>query len=212
VAAVARERGAARAAILEAAGAILVRDGGANFSTRAVAVEAGVNQSLIHYHFGTKENLMLEVLADMDARLLERQAQMYASDLTFDEKWAQAAAFYKDDLASGYVRLLLELYAIGFSNAAVGTAVRALHARWRRVLTVAASQALDRFGIAEVAPEEVATAVMDFWIGMEFEMMVGVPEEDGYHWRTVETFRRILARLEARENPSPYLLPDSGRG
>ncbi|MBA2451178.1 MAG: hypothetical protein H0V51_24455 [Chloroflexi bacterium] len=53
---------------------------------------------------------------------------------------------------------------------------------------------------------------MDFWIGMEFEMMVGVPEEDGHHWRTVETFRRILARLEARENPSPYLLPDSGRG
>ena len=193
------ERGAARAAILDAARQVLVRDGSADFSTRAVAAEAGVNQSLIHYHFGTKGKLMLAVLADMDARLLERQAGMYASDLTISEKWARAVAFYKDDLASGYVRLLMELWAIGFANPAIAAAVREIVARWRGVLTGAAADALERFGIVGIRPEEVVTVVESFWFGMELEHLLGVTEEEGHHWRTLETIGRILAQLEARK-------------
>lgn len=147
-----RERGAARAAILEAAGRVLGRDGAVEFSTRAVATEAGVNQSLIHYHFQTKENLMLAVLADMDARLLERQAGMYASDMSFADKWARAVAFYKDDLASGYVRLLMELWAIGFANPAVREAVRARIRRWCGLLTAVAAEALEHFSIGGITP------------------------------------------------------------
>jgi AcrR family transcriptional regulator len=195
-----RERGAARAAILEAAGRILVRDGSADFSTRSVAAEAGVNQSLIHYHFGTKENLMLAVLADMDARRLERQADMYDADLTFEEKWARATAFYEDDLASGYVRLRMELWVLGFSNPTIGRAMREINARWRRVIVRAAAEALEHFGIRAVTPEEAATAVTNFWLGMELEHLLGVPEEEGHHWRTLETFRGILAALEPRRD------------
>ena len=195
-----RERGAARAAILEAAGRVLGRDGAVEFSTRSVATEAGVNQSLIHYHFQTKENLMLAVLADMDAQLLARQANMYASDLMIAEKWARAVDFYKDDLASGYVRLLMELWSIGFANPAIAAAVREIVARWRAVLTRAAGEALEHFGMGGIAPEEVVTIVESFWFGMELEHLLGVTEEEGHHWRTLATIRRILARLEARRN------------
>jgi AcrR family transcriptional regulator len=196
--AIVRERGAARAAILDAAGRILARDGSADFATRAVAAEAGVNQSLIHYHFGTKENLMLAVLADMDARLLARQDRMYGSDLSFSEKWARATAFYRDDLASGYIRLRMELWVLGLANPAIRRAMLESNARWRRVLVRATADALEHFGIRGVAPEEAATAVIDFWLGMELEHLLGVPEDEGRHWRALETIRGILAGLEAR--------------
>ena len=198
-----RERGAARAAILEAAGRVLGRDGAVEFSTRSVATEAGVNQSLIHYHFQTKENLMLAVLADMDAQLLARQANMYASDLTIAEKWARAVDFYKDDLASGYVRLLMELWSIGFANPAIAAAVRELLVRWNAVITAAAAEALEHFGIEGITPKEVATAVGCFWFGMELEHLIGVSEEEGRHWQLLETVRRMLEQLEARRGGRP---------
>src|SRR5262249_41822736 len=66
-----------REAIVSAARRCLIRLGQARLSTRAVATEASVNQSLIHYYFGTKDGLILAVLADMNQELLKRQAEMY---------------------------------------------------------------------------------------------------------------------------------------
>lgn len=198
--ALARERGTAREAILAATERTLVRDGSASFSTRGVATEAGVNQSLIHYHFGTKEGLMLAVLADMDSRLLARQEAMYASDLTMAAKWARAVAFYRDDLASGYVRLLMELWAIGYANPAIGAAVRQVRSRWYRVLVAAAKEGLDRFRIRGITAEEVATMVECFWFGMEIEHLIGISEEEGRHWQVLDTVRRVLEQLEARRD------------
>ena len=94
--------------ILAAARTILHRDGVAQLSTRAVAAEAGVNLSLIHYYFRSREGLLLALLERMDADLVARQRSMYArQDITLAEKWAEAIAFYRDDLKSGYVRTLL---------------------------------------------------------------------------------------------------------
>ena len=88
--------------ILAAARTILHRDGVAHLSTRAVAAEAGVNLSLIHYYFRSREGLLLALLERMDADLVARQRSMYArQDITLAEKWGEAIAFYRDDLKSG---------------------------------------------------------------------------------------------------------------
>src|SRR4029079_15118435 len=58
------------AASLAAAGASLLADGYANLSTRAVAEAADVPLSQIHYHFGSKQQLIVAVLAAENARLL----------------------------------------------------------------------------------------------------------------------------------------------
>ena len=84
---------ATRDALGEAASRCIIRDGHARLSTRAVALEAGVNQSLIHYHFGTKERLMLAVLGRMTGNLLKRQTDMYDSPRSFADKWAAACRF-----------------------------------------------------------------------------------------------------------------------
>src|SRR5260370_40066141 len=123
-----------REAIVEAAGRCIVERGHAALSTRAVAAEAGVNQSLIHYYFGTKERLTLAVLERMNQTLLKRQAEMFESTGSVADKWAQACHFYESDLQSGYVRLLMELSALGFSNATIGDEVRKLRGQWRALL------------------------------------------------------------------------------
>ena len=55
-----------RTAILEAARSRLLADGYAGLSTRKVADEAGVPLSQLHYHFGSKSGLILELLRERE--------------------------------------------------------------------------------------------------------------------------------------------------
>ncbi|MDQ3466431.1 MAG: TetR/AcrR family transcriptional regulator, partial [Actinomycetota bacterium] len=60
-------------AILDATRSRLLADGYANLSTRKVAVEAGVPLSQLHYHFGSKNGLILALLETENRRRLDRQ-------------------------------------------------------------------------------------------------------------------------------------------
>ena len=194
-----------REAIVQAASRCIVARGHAALSTRAVALEAGVNQSLIHYYFGTKERLTLAVLERMNHTLLKRQAEMLETTGSIADKWAQACRFYESDLRSGYVRLLMELSALGVSNPAIGDEVRKIRGQWRALLEQAVAAALEHFQIRSVAPEEVTAYLVGFWYGME--MVLGLPEEESHYWASLATFERFLRWLEAqrRNGHSPTL-------
>ena len=49
-------------ALLDAAERLLVEVGHARVTTRRVAEEAGVNHGLVHYYFGSMENLLARVI------------------------------------------------------------------------------------------------------------------------------------------------------
>ena len=187
-----------REAILEAAGRCIVARGHAALSTRAVAVEAGVNQSLIHYYFGTKERLTLAVLERMNQALLKRQAEMFQTVGSVADKWAQACRFYETDLRSGYVRLLMELTALGVSNPTIGEEVRKVHGQWRSLLQPVVGDALEQLGIRSAPTAHVTAYLVGFWYGMEMEMMLGLPEEQSHYRASLATFERFLRWLEGR--------------
>jgi AcrR family transcriptional regulator len=187
-----------REAIVEAAGRCIVARGHAALSTRTVADEAGVNQSLIHYYFGTKERLMLAVLERMNQTLLKRQTEMFESTGSVADKWVQACRFYEGDLRSGYVRLLTELSSLGVSNPAIGGEVRKLRGQWRALLERVVDEALEHFGIRSVTTQQVTAYLAGFWYGMEMEMMLGVSEEESHYWASLATFERFLRWLETQ--------------
>jgi AcrR family transcriptional regulator len=162
-----------------------------------VAAEAGVNQSLIHYYFGTKDGLILAVLDDMSRELLERQVAMYDAQATFADKWAQACRFFEEDLRSGWVRLLMEMSALGLANPAVAAEVRKITAPWRALVRSGVGDALQHFGLPSARVEEITTYLMCFWRGMELDIMLGVPEDEGHHRRSLEAFGRFLRWLDA---------------
>jgi AcrR family transcriptional regulator len=183
--------------LLSAARAVLARDGAAALSVRSVALAAGINLSLIHYYFGSRDGLLLAVLERMNSELLERQHRMYGlEEMSLSEKWRQALDFYREDLASGYVRILLELCAHGYSNPEVAKAARATIAGWRNLLTGVAAEAIQRLGIKDVRPEVVSAMLVSFWYGMELQHLLEVPEEDGHLWETLDAIGAAIAKLE----------------
>jgi len=70
-----RARVEAEEALLDAAERLLVSVGHASITTRLVAQEAGVNHGLVHYYFGSMENLLLRVLERFTDELIERHDQ-----------------------------------------------------------------------------------------------------------------------------------------
>ena len=121
--------------IVSAARDALLESGFAALSTRSVAERAGVPLSQIHYHFGSKEQLILAMLRDENEALVRRQAHMFALDLPLAERWQLACDYLDDDLESGYVRVLQEMMAAGWSSNEVRGAVGELLGRWTDVLT-----------------------------------------------------------------------------
>src|SRR5215472_11319868 len=132
--------------ILAAAKGVLLDVGYANLSTRGIAEAAGVPLSQIHYHFGTKQNLMLAVLEMENQRRLAWQAAMYEADKPLWEQWLQACDFFDDDLESGYVRVLMEMTAAGWSDPEIARAVSAQVQGWFELLTEVAKRATRRLG------------------------------------------------------------------
>ena len=86
-------RSTAEEALLDAAERVLVSAGYSGITTRRLAEEAGVNHGLVHYYFGSVENLLVRVLERFTARQTARQREMYAADMPFLEKWRTAMRY-----------------------------------------------------------------------------------------------------------------------
>ena len=63
--------------LLEAAKKVLRQNGYSGLSTRDVAAAAGVPLSQIHYHFGSKQGLVLALFEYLNAQLLDRQNALF---------------------------------------------------------------------------------------------------------------------------------------
>jgi AcrR family transcriptional regulator len=177
-----------RTLILEAARRRLLADGYAGLSTRKVAEEAGVPLGLIGYYF-SKGRLILTLLEEENQRRLERQTRMYAEDAPLWQRYEQACDFLEDDLDSGYVRVLQEMIAAGWSNAEVRAAVRELLSGWYQLLTEVAREAERRHGpLGPFTAEEVATLIGATFIGAEGLLLLGFD-------RQVMPIRSALRRI-----------------
>lgn len=171
-----------------------------NLTIRSVATEADVNLALIHYHFHSRDGLLLAVLEDLNGDLLARQRGMYdRPDMTLADKWRQAIAFYHRDLDSGFVRTLLELAGHGYTNPQMAERVRAVMGAWQDLLSEVIADAMHRLQISQVEPAELTSMVVSFWYGMEQRHLLGVPEEDGHMWQVLDTIGCLIERLEQRE-------------
>ncbi len=166
-----------RTAIVDAARACLLADGYANLSTRRVAEAAGVPLSQIHYHFGSKRQLILAVLDAENERLLARQRQMFDVPDPLWVRWEYACDFLDADIESGYVRILQEMIAAGWSDAEVAAAVREMIGGWYRLLADVARQEQEHGAdLGGFTPDEVAALMATPFLGAEELILLGVSE------------------------------------
>src|SRR5918995_7503559 len=129
-------RAAAEEALLDAAERLLVDVGYAGITTRKLAETAGVNHGLVHYYFGSNENLLVRALERFTERLIERQRALYAADVPFVEKW-RTAMRYPASEDPRYQKVWLELQALAWNNADLQSRLARVNAEWRAVLAEA---------------------------------------------------------------------------
>jgi AcrR family transcriptional regulator len=162
---------------LDAAERLLVRVGHAGVTTRALAAEAGANQGLVHYYFGSLEEVLLRVLNRFTERLIARQRAMYSADVPFLEKWRTAWRFQEEDLAAGYPKIWFELQALAWNRPELSERIAAVNGEWREVLREAFGRALKEYGKEKELPLEAVTAmVMTFALGYMLERLSGIRE------------------------------------
>jgi AcrR family transcriptional regulator len=170
------DRTDAHLALLEAAKAALRKRGFAGLSTREVAAAAGVPLSQIHYHFGSKQGLVLALFEHLNAQLLERQEQLFGDPvLSLSEQWDRACDYLDEDIASGYVRVMHELSAAGWSDPEIAKAVRGAILGWLRLVTAVAQRVEGRFGgFGPFSAEEVGALVSSAFVGAESLILLGI--------------------------------------
>ena len=166
-------RGEVEDAFLDAAERLLVEVGYASITTRKLAAEAGANPGLVHYYFGSMENLLVRVLERFTDRLITRQRAMYAADIPFIEKWRQAMRFLDEDFASGYQKVWYELQALAWNRPELRERIAHVTDEWREVLTEAFDRARREHGI-EIPLDALVTLVATFNEGIILERLSGI--------------------------------------
>jgi AcrR family transcriptional regulator len=132
---------------LDAAERLLIQHGYAGVTTRRLAEEAGANHGLVHYYFGSMEELLLQVLERFTSRLIERQRAMYASDIPFVERWRKAMEYLDEDRP--YQKIWWELQAMSWNRPEFRHRISSVHAAWCDAMREAVAEALARYQIDE---------------------------------------------------------------
>lgn len=185
--------------ILEAARESLREQGYSGTSMRAVAERAGVQLSLVHYHFGSKQAVLVAVLERENEKLLERQQALFAGPEPLSVKWRAACRFLEDDLESGYVRILWELWAAGLADEELAARWRNATAGWRRLMAEVFEEWSREVGLElPISAAAVATLVANLFQGLEVEILAGVSEDESPHREVLEAVAQLIEGIEAR--------------
>lgn len=171
-------RSAVETRFLDAAERLLVEIGYAAITTRRLADEAAANLGLLHYYFGSMEELFVRVLERFTDRLVARQRAMYASPLPYIEKWRLAMRYLDEDRP--YQKIWWELQAMAWNRPEFRPRVAAVLAAWRAAMRDSVAEAVARYGLegAGFSTEEWITLIVATNEGIILERLSGI--DDGH--------------------------------
>lgn len=197
---VSEARQQATVAMMDAAEHLLYEVGYAGVTTRAVAEAAGVNHGLVHYYFGSMEELLTQTLERFVDQLAGALQALYEdSSLSFAEKWRLGSQFWVEEPTSRFPKILLELLAMGWNMPTLRTRLTEVHARFRSIFERHFGRAIRDYGLDEgqFPLKVVVAAVTSYQLGLIVEGLSGV--EEG-HKELVDWIQRWIDDLEAKDS------------
>jgi AcrR family transcriptional regulator len=185
-------------ALLDAAERLLIAEGHAGITTRKVAAEAGVNHGLVHYYFGSIEELLFQAMERYTDRLLDRQRALYAADMPFIEKWRTAMRYIDEDLEAGYPKIWAELHAVAWNRPHFQQRIAQVHMQWRETFGEALARATDEVDLSRTpfSRDGFVALVATFNAGLLLERLVGL---DSGHGELLEAMDAWLSSLAPRK-------------
>ena len=161
---------------LDAAERLLLEVGYANVTTRRLAEAAAANHGLVHYYFGSMEELLIQVLERFTQRLIARQRQLYASDMPYVEKWREAMRYLDAD--QPYQKIWWELQAMAWNRPQFRERVAAVHAAWCDAMRTAVAEALARYRLdsGPLSADAWVTMIVALNEGIILERLSGISQ------------------------------------
>lgn len=191
-----------REALLDAAERAILAEGFAGASTRRIAQEAGVPLSLVHYHFGGKEGLLVALVERTRHR---NQAATHGAESDLGSASARVGAALQSarhSISGGDagIRLIVEMTVAALHNARLRAEVERLYAETTLTLARSINTVREESGHA-AAPDMQARATATLMIatgfGLALQRMLGAEEQ------TVEeafdVFGRLLLQCSAQD-------------
>lgn len=165
-----------REAILRAALAVAIRDHLAGVTARGVAREAGISPGLLFFHFGTVDNLLLELLDWLLARTIVAGA--HDIDVAIADPVARILTIIRRDLEGlprqrERIELFFEYWIVGARDAAIRRKIRRALGRYRatyRALGEALATA-DPVRYSGTTPDALADVVVNFVEGCALQVV-----------------------------------------
>jgi AcrR family transcriptional regulator len=176
-----RPRGDSRERLLRGAFEAVRDRGYAGASSRVIAEIAGVNPALVFYYFGTVDDLLVAALAESSESRLDRYREPIVRAASPAQLFETLGRIYREDVASGHVRVVSELVGASVSRPDLAARVTALMEPWLELAEQAVATSLAGTPLEGVAPpRQIAFAAIVFYLGANLLTHL-VPDEAEIH-------------------------------
>jgi AcrR family transcriptional regulator len=148
--------------------------GFAGASARTIAALAGVNPGLIFYHYGTVDQLLLAAMKQSSEARLERYRPPAEQVSSLSELIELLRDIYREDVASGHVRVVSEMVAGSVSRPELAEPVMAQMQPWVQLAERCVERALEGSPLLSIAPpRDLAMAAVTFYLGANLRSHLG---------------------------------------
>lgn len=163
------ENSETRTVLLDVTERIMRSDGYAAVSSRRVAGDAGVTPALVHYYFGTIDDLFLAVLRRRSDQQFERHQRFLESERPLRALWD-----WSIDPAG--TALLMEFMALANHRKVIRKEFAAHAARFRRIQLEALGPHLEKLGVdlTETPPEAIIVLLVSVSRTLVMERALGI--------------------------------------
>ena len=175
-----------RELILDATETIMREHGYAAVSSRRVANEAGLKSQLVHYHFGTMEELFLALFQRAENRNFDRLTQAMSSSRPLHELW-------KISIDRTGMGLIYEFMALANHRPALREEIARANVRARRMHIAMITRVLEECQLP-YPPGVVSIVLSGTALQLVSEEAIGVTEA---HGEAFDYVARLLDDIEA---------------
>jgi AcrR family transcriptional regulator len=194
--------GGTRTRLLEGALRCLTAQGIAGASARAIAAEAGVNQALVFYHFGSVDELLAAACRHGAEARVARYRERFAQVETLAELLALGNALHAEEHADGNVAVLAQLLAGAQSEPKLAPATAAGLNLWIEEIETVLTRVLAASPLGEFLDTHgLARAVAASFVGLE--LYEGV-DEDGAA-RALSALEQLAALAAVLDDQGPVV-------
>jgi len=188
------ETGATQQQLMVAALEIVGTKGIEGATARAIAGEAGVNQSLIFYHFGSVTQLLIAAINSLNESRFDAYESALEKTKTVEDLLAVTFEVFEEDRHGPSYIVLSQMVAGAQNVPEIATALEPLFEKFISLTKKSLVQVLGDVSLpADISYDDVAIGVISLFLGVR--LIGSVPKYDG----------QVDSLLEKVKNAAPFL-------